>query len=98
MTANSATLEALHEAVATELLDIIKNGVPIKWDEETGEELARRKPSAAEFSAAVAFLKANDISADINENDATKALAEALAKRRAKSKPGLGDLAHVSIQ
>lgn len=86
MSASEATLKALHEAVAQELLDIIQNGVPCAWD-EAGNETARRKPTAAEFSAAIAFLKANDITANLDDTDATRALKEALEARRRKAKP-----------
>lgn len=87
MAASDTILKELHEVVATELLDIIRNGVPVKWDEETGDELARRKATAAEFSAAIAFLKANEITANLDDTDATKALRKALEERRKAKKP-----------
>ena len=91
MAASDAVLKELHEVVAQELLDIIRNGVPVKWDEETGDELVRRKATAAEFSAAIAFLKANEITANLDDTDATKALREALEARRKKAKPVMPD-------
>lgn len=90
MPASDATLKALHEAIARELLDIIQNGVAVEWD-ESGAELVRRKPTASEFTAAIAFLKNNNITADLDDSDATKALREALEARRKKAKPVMPD-------
>ena len=83
MSALDATLKALHTAVAENLLDLITNGVPTQWDEE-GNETARRKATAPEFQAAIAFLKNNDITANLDETEATKALRDALEARRKK--------------
>ena len=90
MSASDATLKALHEAIARELLDIIQNGVAVEWD-ESGDELVRRKPTASEFTAAIAFLKNNNITADLDDSDATKALREALEARRKRVKPIMPD-------
>lgn len=91
MAASDSILKELHEAVAKELLEIIKEGVPCKWDEESGDVLAMRKPTAAEFSAAIAFLKANDVTANLDDTEHTKALRDALDARRRKVKPVMPD-------
>ncbi len=91
MAASDAILKELHEAVAKELLEIISVGVPIKWDEETGDVIAIRKATAAEFSAAIAFLKANDITANLDDTAHTRALRDALEARRRKVKPVMPD-------
>ena len=97
MAASDSVLKALHEAVATELLAIIKDGVPSQWDED-GEVIAMRKASAAEFSAAIAFLKANDITANLDDNEHTKALKDALEARRRKAKPVMPDFLSDRLQ
>ena len=89
MAASDAILKSLHEALAAELLDLIKNGVPV-FDKE-GNEAGTRKATAAEMAVAVTFLKNNDITADLDDNDATKALREALEARRKKAKPVMPD-------
>lgn len=87
--ASDATLKALHAVLAAELLDMVKNGVPV-FDKE-GNEAGTRKPTAAELTVAVTFLKNNDITADLNDSDATRELREALEARRKKAKPVMPD-------
>ena len=89
MAASDATLKELHAVLAEQLLDIVRNGVPL-FDKE-GTEIGTRKATAAELSVAVAFLKANDITANLDDSDATKALREALEARRKKAKPVMPD-------
>ena len=89
MSASENILKELHAQLAQELLDIVRNGVPV-FDKE-GNELGTRKATAAELSVAVAFLKNNDITADLDDSDATKALREALEARRKKAKPVMPD-------
>lgn len=89
MSASENILKELHAHLAQELLDIVRNGVPI-FDKE-GNEVGTRKATAAELSVAVAFLKNNEITADLNDSDATKALREALEARRKKAKPIMPD-------
>ena len=87
--ASDDTLKALHAVLAAELLDMVKNGVPV-FDKE-GNEAGTRKPTAAELAVAVTFLKNNDITADLNDSDATRELREALEARRKKAKPVMPD-------
>ena len=89
MAASDATLKALHAVLAEQLLDMIQNGVPV-FDKE-GNESGTRKATAAELAVAVTFLKANDITANLDDSDATKALREALEARRKKAKPVMPD-------
>ena len=89
MAASDATLKALHAVLAEQLLDMIQNGVPV-FDKE-GEEVGTRKATAAELAVAVTFLKNNDITANLDDSDATKALREALEARRKKAKPVMPD-------
>ena len=93
----SELLKELHHATAVGLLDIIKNGVPI-FDKE-GNEVGMRRATAAEYSAAIAFLAKNEITADLNDSDATRALREALEARRKKKPAVVPDyLSDVGIQ
>ena len=89
MTASDATLKALHAVLAEQLLDMIQNGVPV-FDKE-GNESGTRKATAAELAVAVTFLKNNEITANLDDSDATKALREALEARRKKAKPVMPD-------
>lgn len=88
-TATSELLKELHHATALGLLDIIKNGVPV-FDKE-GNETGTRRATAAEYSAAIAFLAKNEITADLNDSDATRELREALEARRKKKAPVMPD-------
>ena len=87
--ASDATLKALHAVLAEQLLDMIQNGVPV-FDKE-GNESGTRKATAAELAVAVTFLKNNEITANLDDTDATKALREALEARRKKAKPVMPD-------
>ena len=89
MAASDVTLKALHAVLAEQLLDMIQNGVPV-FDKE-GNESGTRKATAAELAVAVTFLKNNEITANLDDSDATKALREALEARRKKAKPVMPD-------
>ena len=89
MSASDTLLKELHAELARQLLDVVKNGVPV-FDKE-GDEVGTRKATAAELAVAVTFLKNNDITADLNDSDATKALREALEARRKRAKPVMPD-------
>ena len=87
--ATTAVLAELHSALAELLLDVVKNGVPT-FDKE-GNDTGRRVATAAEMSAAIAFLAKNEITADLNDSDATRELREALEARRRKKKAVMPD-------
>ena len=89
MSASDTLLKELHAELARQLLDVVKNGVP-EFDKE-GDEVGTRKATAAELAVAVTFLKNNDITADLNDSDATKELRDALEARRKKAKPVMPD-------
>ena len=93
--ASDATLKALHAVLAEHLLDTIQNGVPV-FDKE-GNETGTRKATAAELAVAVTFLKNNEITANLDDSDATKALREALEARRKKAKPVMPDFLSDSV-
>ena len=87
--ASEEILKQLHAELANQLLDMIRDGVPV-FDKE-GEEVGTRKATAAELAVAVTFLKNNEITANLDDTDATKALREALEARRRKAKPVMPD-------
>ena len=89
MAASDATLKALHAVLSEQLLDMIQNGVPV-FDKE-GNESGTRKATAAELAVAVTFLRNNEITANLDDSDATKALREALEARRKRAKPVMPD-------
>ena len=89
MSASDATLKELHSVLATQLLDMLNNGVPV-FDKE-GNESGTRKATAAELAVVVTFLKNNDITANLDDSDATKTLREALEARRKRAKPVMPD-------
>ena len=89
MAASDATLKALHAVLAEQLLDMNQNGVPV-FDKE-GDEVGKRKATAAELAVAVTFLKNNEITANLDDSDATKSLREALEARRKRAKPVMPD-------
>ena len=89
MAASDSTLKELHTVLAEQLLDMIQNGVPV-FDKE-GTEAGTRKATAAELAVAVTFLKNNDITANLDDSDATRALREALEARRKRAKPVMPD-------
>lgn len=83
MAASDKTLGALHAAVATALTEVIQGTVT-----EEGERIPAPAPY---FGAAIAFLKNNNITADVTTNDELSALQKALADKRHKR--GGGDAA-----
>ena len=89
MAASADILGRLHERLAEELLDIITNGVPV-FDKE-GNAAGTRKATAAELAVAVTFLKSNEITANLDDSDATKALRDALEQRRKRARPVMPD-------
>lgn len=91
MAASNSIMQELHEALAGQLLDMIKNGIPVdgKPDDDGNVEQTFRRPTAAELGVAVSFLKNNSVTMSVEEDDALKELQQALAKR--KSKPVMPD-------
>lgn len=92
MAANSEILGEIHNALANEFLDLLTNGIPVDKTDAAGNVVTmNRKPTAAEYSVIVAFLKANSITADIEENDALTMLKKKMEEKR-KNRPTLASL------
>lgn len=79
MAASDKDLGELHSAVAVALKNVITNGVP------TENGTAPAPP--AYLGAAIAFLKNNNITADLTKNEDLQDLQNALNKRRSRLTP-----------
>lgn len=91
MSADNDTLGLIHKALAEQFLDLLTNGIPeVKFDKEGNETTTTRKPTAAEYSVVVAFLKANSITASVEENDALAMLKAKMEEKR-KQRPAYSD-------
>lgn len=83
MAADNDTLGLIHKALAEQFLDILTNGIPVeKADVEGNVTTTIRKPTAAEYAVVVTFLKANSITADVEENDALAMLKKKMEEKR----------------
>lgn len=82
MAANDKTLGLLHEKVAVALAEQVDGYTVV---EDDVEKVIR--PSPALLSAAIAFLKNNNITADAADNAALRELSDALSARRKKKLP-----------
>ena len=91
MAADNDTLGLIHKALAEQFLDILTNGIPVEQaDGEGNVTTTIRKPTAAEYAVVVTFLKANSITADVEENDALAMLKKKMEEKR-KQRPTLAD-------
>ena len=82
MAASETKLGALHEAVANALTEQV-----LGYEETTDSGTKRVRPGPALLSAAIAYLKNNNITADAEDNEALRNLGQALAARRKKKIP-----------
>lgn len=90
MAANEKTLGNLHEAVAQALIvGVQPRELPGYVDEETGEEVPAQvlPPSPAMLQAAAKFLKDNNVTCDVSDDNSMGELADLMAKRRAALAP-----------
>lgn len=83
MAASEKKLGALHEAVADALTEQVRGYTVTK--EDGAEEVVKASPAL--LSAAIAFLKNNNITADAEDNEALRELGNALKARRKKQLP-----------
>ena len=82
----------IHKLTAEKFLDMIENGVTVEETDKEGEVTERRRPlSAAEWGVITGFLKNNNITASVNDNDALKALQDRLDGKRKTIRPVLPD-------
>ena len=83
MAASDKVLGNLHAAVANALTEQVA-GVT-ETDAEGNEKLVRASPAL--LGAAITFLKNNNITADVENNEELRQLSDALAARRKKKIP-----------
>lgn len=87
MPASEKTLGKLHEAVAAALTEQVEGYTETVVTEE-GKEIEKVvKPSPALLTAAISFLKNNNITADPEQNEALSELRNKLRDRRAGKVP-----------
>lgn len=83
MAASDKQLGHLHLVVAKALTEQVEG-----YEEEVSDGVTKTvRPSPAVLSAAIAFLKNNNITADATDNAALRELGEALQARRKKKLP-----------
>lgn len=82
----------IHKLTAEKFLTMIENGVAVEETDKEGNVTERTRPlSAAEWGVITTFLKANNITASVNDNDALKALQDKLGNKRKTIRPVLDD-------
>lgn len=82
--ATETKLGELHEAVAVALTDVVQNGMTVV--NKDGDEVRVQAPPAY-LTAAITFLKNNNITADPETNSKLATLREKLAERRTRLTP-----------
>lgn len=87
MAASEKKLGDLHEAVADALSEQVKGYTKVELTAEGERVETEVKASPALLSAAIAFLKNNNITADAEDNAALRELNSALQARRKKKIP-----------
>lgn len=75
--AKTTAMEELHNLTARQLTEVITKGVPIV-NRETGEIEGYAPAPANYFSAAIKFLKDNDITADLSTHPLTEGVINQL--------------------
>lgn len=95
MAADETALGNLHTKVAEVLTDLL-DGTPLPTGETDGDgnEITQTMPpSAATLTAAIQFLKNNNITCTPAKDNALGALEAKMAERKAKMRAGRADLA-----
>lgn len=86
-------LGTIHRMTAEKFADMIENGVEeVKVDKDGDETVTRRALTAAEWGVITGFLKNNNITASVSDNDALKALQDKLQGKRKTIRPVLPDV------
>lgn len=100
MAADEKVLGALHDAVATVLIDALKGQEIPGYTDEDGNEVPGGKmlPSAAIIQAATKFLKDNNITCAPSGDNGLGELADMVAARTARRNASKADLAVATEQ
>lgn len=82
----------IHKLTAEKFLKMIEEGVEVEETDKEGNVTVRCRPlSAAEWGVITGFLKSNNITASVSDNDALKALQDKLTGKRKTIRPVLDD-------
>lgn len=82
----------IHKLTAEKFLKMIEEGVEVEHTDKEGNVTVSMRPlSAAEWGVITGFLKNNNITASVNDNDALKALQDKLTGKRKTIRPTLDD-------
>ena len=82
----------IHKLTAEKFLHMIEEGVEVEETNKEGNTTIRVRPlTAAEWGVITGFLKANNITASVSDNDALKELQDKLTGKRKSIRPVLDD-------
>lgn len=82
----------IHKLTAEKFLKMIEEGVEVEDTDKEGNVTVRVRPlTAAEWGVITGFLKANNITASVTDNDALKALQDKLTGKRKSIRPVFDD-------
>ena len=82
----------IHKLTAEKFLKMIEDGVEVEETDKEGNVTVRVRPlTAAEWGVITGFLKSNNITASVNDNDALKALQDKLTGKRKSIRPVYDD-------
>lgn len=85
-------LGLIHKLTAEKFLHMIENGVEVTDTDKEGNATTHyRALTAAEWGVITTFLKSNNITASVNDNDALKALQDKLTGKRKSIRPVYDD-------
>ena len=92
MAAPIDTMGLIHKLTAEKFLKMIEEGVEVEETDKEGNITVRVRPlTAAEWGVITGFLKNNNITASVNDNDALKALHDKLTGKRKTIRPVFDD-------
>ena len=82
----------IHKLTAEKFLRMIEEGVEVEETDKEGNVTTRFRPlTAAEWGVITGFLKNNNITASVSDNDALKELQDKLMGKRKSIRPVLDD-------
>lgn len=82
----------IHKLTAEKFLRMIEEGVEVEETDKEGNTTIRVRPlTAAEWGVITGFLKSNNITASVSDNDALKELQDKLTGKRKSIRPVLDD-------
>lgn len=82
----------IHKLTAEKFLKMIEEGVEVTDTDKEGNETTHyRALTAAEWGVITTFLKSNNITASVSDNDALKALQDKLTGKRKSIRPVFDD-------